>query len=101
MQRLAEQALSNAETSSEAQVDTFASWSEWNSQPSWHREVSHLEECTGLPSKNVLMCYSNNLHPRRAHLLGAVKRKFELGDVEGNKCLQNITVAVPLMSLKH
>jgi hypothetical protein len=101
MQRLAKQALSNTQTSSEAQVDTFASWSEWNSQPSWHREVSHLEECTGLPSKNVLTCYSNNLHPRRAHLLGAVKRRFELGDDEGDKCLQNITVAVPLMSLKH
>ena len=101
MQRLAEQALSNAQTSSEAQVDTFTSWSEWNSQPSWHREVSNLEECTGLPSKNILACYSNNLHPRRAHLLGAVKRKFELGEDEGDKCLQNIAVAAPLMSLKH
>lgn len=101
MQRLAEQALSNAQTSSDAQVDTFASWSEWNGQSSWHREVSHLEECTGLPRKSILACYSNYLHPRRAHLLGIVKQKFELGDDEGDKSLQNIAVAVPLMSLKH
>jgi len=100
MQRLAEQALNNTQTISDAQLDMFASWSEWNSQPPWHREVSHLEECTGLPSKNILMCYSNNIHPRRAHLLGAVKRKFEFGD-DGDTYLQNIAVAVPLMSLKH
>jgi len=101
MQRLAEQALNNAQTSSEAQLETFASWSKWNSQPRWHREVSHLEQCTGLPSTNIVACYSNTLHPRRAQLLGLVKQKFELGGEEGDKLLQNIAVAVPLMSLRH
>lgn len=101
MQRLAEQALNNTQTSSESRIETFASWSKWNSQPRWHREVSHLEQCTGLPSSNIVACYSNTIHPRRAQLLGLVKRKFELGDEEGDKLLQNIAVAVPLMSLRH
>lgn len=101
MQRLAEQALNNAQTSSETQVEMFSSWSEWNSQPRWHREVTHLEQCTGIHRKSIVACYSNNLHPRRSHFLGAVKRKFELGDEEGDKLLQNIAVAVPLMSLRH
>jgi hypothetical protein len=34
-------------------------------------------------------------------LLGLVKQKFELGGEEGDKLLQNIAVAVPLMSLRH
>ena len=100
LQRLANQALNNSETTSKAQVDTLASWSEWNSQPSWHREVLQLEQSTGLSSKSILSCYSNTLHPHRAQLLGAVKRKFELVNSGGEKYLQNIVVAVPLMSTK-
>jgi hypothetical protein len=103
MQRLAEQALKNSETSSKSfsRVETFAHWNEWNSQAPWHREVTHLEHCTGLPRKSILTCYSNTLYPLRAHLLEAVRLKFELGDQEGDKLLQNIVVAVPLMSLRH
>lgn len=101
MQRLAEQALSNAGASCEIGVDTFASWNEWNSQSSWHRDVSDLEQCTGLPSKDIADCYSKTLHHRRARLLEAVKLRFKMGNEERERLLQNIVVAVPLMSLRH
>ena len=101
MQRLAEQALSNAGASCEIGVDTFASWNEWNSQSSWHRDVSDLEQCTGLPSKDILDCYSKSLYHRRVQLLEAVKLRFKMGNEERERLLQNIVVAVPLMSLRH
>ena len=101
MQRLAEQALSNAGASCEIGVDTFASWNEWNSQLSWHRGVSDLEQCTGLPSKDILDCYSTSLHHCRAQLLEVVKLRFKMGNEERERLLQNIVVAVPLMSLRQ
>ena len=88
MQRLANQALNN---------DTAAqnsSWSSWQNQPSWHREISQLEQFSGVPRKTIISYYSTTFHPRRSYFLSVASKKSD-------ELIHNIVTAVPLMSLRN
>lgn len=94
----------NHQQSGNGEREATASWSSWNQQPPWHREVSQLEQCTGLPSKTVVSYYSNAMHPRRSYFLGVAKKRLEEErdgvDSRSGYFLRNIVAAVPLMSLR-
>jgi len=88
MQRLANQALS---------ADTAvrnASWSTWQNQPSWHRDISQLEQFSGVPRKTIISYYSTTFHPRRSYFLSVASKKSD-------DLIHNIVTAVPLMSLRN
>ena len=100
------------------------SWNAWNHQPPWHREVSQIEQCSGVSSKNIISYYSNVLHPRRSHFLDVARKrlgepidhyqvsrpakriKVENNSIENRSSdyspilLQNITVASPMISIR-
>jgi len=88
MQRLAYQALSNDTAAQNA------SWSSWQNQPSWHRDISQLEQFSGVPRKTIISYYSNTFHPRRSYFLSVASKK-------SNELINNIVTAVPLMSLRN
>lgn len=79
----------------------LSSWNAWNTQPPWHRDVSHMEQCTGVPRKTIIAHYSNVLHPRRSYFLGVAAKKKEDGSAAAGLLLHNIVAAVPLMSLRN
>ena len=102
------------------------SWTAWNHQPPWHREVSQIEKCSGVSSKNIISYYSNVLHPRRSHFLDVARKRLgepidcnyqishpskriklennttenRPSDTSPPSLLQNITVASPLISIR-
>eukprot|EP00804_Cyclotella_cryptica_P018117 CCRYP_005894-RA/>CCRYP_005894-RA protein AED:0.19 eAED:0.19 QI:821/1/1/1/0/0/2/1197/603 len=107
-------------TSRPTEQSSFDSWAAWNRQPPWHREVSQIEKCTGVPCKTIISYYSNVLHPRRSYFLD-VARKGSLSEFEmmpprkkiktehgtqeegpGNtsSLLRNFAAASPLISLR-
>jgi len=79
----------------------LSSWTAWNTQQPWHRDVSHMEQCTGVPRKTIIAYYSNVLHPRRSYFLGVAAKKKEDGTAAAGLLLHNIVAAVPLMSLRN
>jgi hypothetical protein len=104
------------QTSSEA-------WVAWNHQPPWHREVSQIEQCTGVSSKTIISYYSNVLHPRRSYFLGVAQKRVDAGDLteyehlcprkriktehgaeessqDFTSLLRNIATAAPMISLR-
>ena len=88
MQRLANQALGNDTAAQNA------SWSSWQNQPSWHRDISQLEQFSGVPRKTIISYYSTTFHPRRSYFLSVASKKSD-------EMIHNIVTAVPLMSLRN
>lgn len=88
MQRLAKQAMSNDTAARNA------SWSTWQNQPSWHRDISQLEQFSGVPRKTIISYYSTTFHPRRSYFLSVASKKSD-------ELIHNIVTAVPLMSLRN
>jgi len=87
-----------------AKQKALSSWTAWNNQPSWHRDVSHMEQCTGVPRRTIISYYSNNVHPRRLYFLGVSIKSEEEDETAmsaGVGLLHNIVAAVPLMSLRN
>ncbi len=91
----------------------LSSWVAWNDQPAWHRDISQLEQCTGISRKIIVSFYSNVIHPKRLFLLG-VMSKLKQGRgtstskgtttttmAESAGLLHNIVAAAPLMSLRN
>jgi len=116
MQRLARQALASNSNNNNAassltnenvdvkQQRALSSWRVWNDQPSWHRNVSHFEQCTGVPRKTIVAHYSKAVHPRRSYFLGVaatVKDEMRVASESDRLLLCNIVAAVPLMSLRN
>ena len=95
MQRLARQALDSSNTTNE----TLSSWSSWHNQPSWHRDISQLEQRSGVPRKAIISYYSASLYPRRSYFLGVARKKGTAAAT--NELLHDIVAAVPLMSLRN
>lgn len=100
-------------TSAHLTNSVLSSWVAWNDQPAWHRDISQLEQCTGISRKIIISFYSNVIHPRRLFLLGVMsKLKQGCGTSTSNKTttttmaesaglLHNIVAAAPLMSLRN
>lgn len=80
--------------------NALSTWAAWNDQPPWHREVSTMEQCTGVPCKALISYYSTVVHPRRSYFLGVAVKK-EDGNTSSAGFLHNIVAAVPLMSLRN
>ncbi len=100
-------------TSAHPKNSIRSSWVAWNDQPAWHRDISQLEQCTGISRKIIISFYSNVMHPRRLFLLGVIsKLKQGYGTSTFNRTttttmaesaglLQDIVAAAPLMSLRN
>ena len=97
MQRLARQAL---DSSNATQQGMLPSWSAWHSQPSWHRDISQLEQSSGVPRKTIISHYSTAVYPRRSYFLGVASKKGT-NVTTTNELLHNIVAAVPLISLRN
>ena len=111
-----------AATAVKQNPSSIESWIAWNHQPAWHRQVSQIEQCSGVSSKTIISYYSNVLHPRRAYYLNVAKKKLgnspehemvhsrkrfktEHGTSQSQPhevavLLQNITAAAPMLSIR-
>ena len=89
------------------------SWEMWNDQPQWHRDITQMEHCAGIPRKLILSFYSKVIHPRRLFFLGAMSKLEQeqacgastttktTTAAESTGLLHNIVAAAPLMSLRN
>jgi len=113
----------SAPESNKRKPSSIESWTAWNHQPPWHRDVSEIEQVTGVSSKSIISYYSNILHPRRSYFLDASRRRSgKLSEIELQQprkriktehnaqgrseavdsavLLQNFSAAAPLMSTR-
>ena len=93
-----------SEPSNNTITQTLPSWAEWHSQPTWHRNISQLEQSSGAPRKTIISYYSTVIYPRRFYFLGVVasnKKNANEGTEIYQDLLHDIVAAAPLMSLRN
>ena len=93
-----------SEPSNNTITQTLPSWAEWHSQPTWHRNISQLEQSSGAPRKTIISYYSTVIYPRRFYFLGVVasnKKNAYEGTETYQDLLHDIVAAAPLMSLRN
>ncbi|KAL3761053.1 hypothetical protein ACHAWU_005190 [Discostella pseudostelligera] len=92
--------------------NALSPWEAWDDQPPWHREISQMEQCTGIPRKTIVPFYSKVIHPRRLFFLGLMSNmglgcetstttRSTTAEATSAGLLHNIVAAAPLMSLRN
>lgn len=111
-----------APESIQSKPSSIESWTAWNHQPLWHRDVSKIEQISGVSSKSIISYYSNILHPRRSYFLDVARKRLgDLPEIESQHprkriktdqdaggsltidsavLLQNFSAAAPLISTR-
>lgn len=93
-------------------INALSPWEAWDDQPPWHRDISQMEQCTGIPRKVIVSFYSKVIHPRRLFLLGLMSKmeqgcetltttRSKTAEATSAGLLHNIVAAAPLMSLRN